>query len=260
VVPWFDRKDTRLPLRRSRRYGTGTSKKCSLGIFMFAGRKFAAFLFDMDGTVLNSIAAAERVWSDWARRHGLDVAAFLPTMHGMRAIETVRRLALPGVDPQREADEITRAETADVEGIHAIEGAPVFLASLPRQRWAIVTSSPRALALRRIEAAGIPLPDTIVTSEDVLHGKPAPDCFLLAAVRLGVDARDCLVFEDAVPGILAAEAAGAELAVITATHQHKMETPHATIADYTGLRVMADARGIGLERVQGIATGQIAAR
>ncbi len=215
---------------------------------MFAGRKFAAFLFDMDGTILNSTEAAERVWGDWARRHGLDVAAFLPTMHGKRAIETVRKLGLPGVDPQREADAITLAETADVAGIHAIEGAPVFLASLPRQRWAIVTSSPLALAMRRIEAAGIPLPDTIISAEDVSHGKPAPDCFLLAAKRLGVDARDCLVFEDAVPGILAAEAAGAELAVVTATHRHGMQTPHASISDYTGLRALADAQGIRLER------------
>ncbi|TKB82735.1 MAG: HAD family hydrolase, partial [Mesorhizobium sp.] len=70
---------------------------------MFAGRKFAAFLFDMDGTILNSIAAAERVWAAWAHRQGLDVAAFLPTIHGVRAIETIGRLALPGVDPAREA-------------------------------------------------------------------------------------------------------------------------------------------------------------
>src|SRR6201991_4767014 len=130
---------------------------------MFADRRFSALLFDMDGTVLDSTAAAERVWGAWARRHGLDVAAFLPTMHGRRAIETVRRLALPGVDPEREADEITKAEIADVEGIHAIAGAAAFLTSLPPRRWAIVTSSPRALALRRIEAAGIPLPATLVT-------------------------------------------------------------------------------------------------
>jgi sugar-phosphatase len=210
---------------------------------MFAGRSFAAFLFDMDGTLLNSTAATERVWSAWASRHGLDVAAFLPTMHGFRAIETVRRLALPGIDPQREADEISQAEIADVEGIHAIAGAAAFLASLPPRRWAIVTSSPRALALRRIEAAGIPHPATIVTGEDVSHGKPAPDCFLLAAERLGADARDCLVFEDATPGIQAAEAAGAAVVVVTATHQHRMETPHATIFDYGGLPAITDAQG-----------------
>ena len=66
-------------------------------------RAFAAFLFDMDGTILSSIAAAERVWARWAARRGLDVAAFLPTIHGMRSVETVRRLNLPGVDPVAEA-------------------------------------------------------------------------------------------------------------------------------------------------------------
>jgi sugar-phosphatase len=221
---------------------------------MFSGKKFAAFLFDMDGTLLNSTAAAERVWSAWAARHGLDVAAFLPTMHGRRAIETVRRLALPGVDPQREADQITRDEIADVAGIEALPGAAAFLHALPTKRWAIVTSSPRVLALRRIEAAGIPVPATLVTAEDVAHGKPAPDCFRLGAERLGVDPSDCLVFEDATPGIQAGEAAGATVLVVTATHQHPMATPHATIFDYDSLRVATDAQGrIGLECMQAAA-------
>ena len=221
---------------------------------MFAGKKFAAFLFDMDGTLLNSTAAAERVWSNWAIGHGLDVAAFLPTMHGRRAIETVRRLALPGVDPQHEANEITRAEIADVEGVNAIAGAAAFLNALPPDRWAIVTSSPLELALVRIEAAGIPRPATMVTAEDVVHGKPAPDCFLLAAERLGFDAHDCVVFEDATPGIQAGEAAGATVVVITATHQHRMDTPHASIFDYSGLTAVTDAQGrLGLERIQGAA-------
>ena len=221
---------------------------------MFAGKKFAAFLFDMDGTLLNSTAAAERVWSNWAMGHGLDVAAFLPTMHGRRAIETVRRLALPGVDPQHEANEITRAEIADVEGINAIAGAAAFLSALPPDRWAIVTSSPRALALVRIAAAGIPRPATMVTAEDVVHGKPAPDCFLLAAERLGFDAHDCVVFEDATPGIQAGEAAGATVVVITATHQHKMETPHETIFDYSNLTAVTDAQGrLGLEQIRSAA-------
>jgi hypothetical protein len=55
-------------------------------------RTFGAMLFDMDGTIINSIAAAERVWTAWAERHGLDVAAFLPTIHGVRAIETITAL------------------------------------------------------------------------------------------------------------------------------------------------------------------------
>ncbi|RWO50987.1 HAD-IA family hydrolase [Mesorhizobium sp.] len=218
---------------------------------MFAGRKFAALLFDMDGTVVNSIAAAERVWADWARRQDLDVAAFLPTIHGVRAIETIARLALPGVDPMREADALLQAEVADIGGILPIAGAAAFLASLPPERWAIVTSAPRELALLRIAAAGIPLPATLVAAEDVSRGKPAPDCFRLAAERLGVDARDCLVFEDAPAGIAAAEAVGATVVVISATHQHPLQTPHAAIAGYEGIGVTVDDRGwivLGAER------------
>ena len=206
-------------------------------------RAFAAFLFDMDGTILSSIAAAERVWARWARRHGLDVAAFLPTIHGMRSVETVRRLGLPGVDAQAEAAAITREEMDDVEGIEAIAGVEAFLAALPADRWAVVTSAPRALALRRIAAAGLPAPPLLIAAEDVTQGKPAPDCFVLAATRLGVAASDCLVFEDAPAGIAAAEAAGASVIVITTTHAHPLATRHAQERDYARLGVRADADG-----------------
>lgn len=225
---------------------------------MFAGRKFAAFLFDMDGTVLNSIASAERVWAAWARRQGLDVASFLPTIHGVRAIETIGRLALPGVDPAHEADVLLQAEAADVEGIVPIAGAVAFLAALPPERWAIVTSAPRELAVLRMKTAGIPLPAVLVAAEDVARGKPAPDCFRLAAGRLGVEAGDCLVFEDAPAGIAAAEAAGAAVMVISATHRHPSPTPHASIASYDGIGITIDERGwfvIERERATEIASG-----
>ncbi len=119
---------------------------------------YRAFLFDMDGTLLNSIAAAERIWTRWAVRHGVDVATFLPTIHGVRAIDTIARQHLPGVDAQAEAEQITREEIEDVEGVVQVPGAQAFLNSLPPECWAIVTSAPMALALRRMEAAGIPRP------------------------------------------------------------------------------------------------------
>ena len=206
-------------------------------------RAFAAFLFDMDGTILSSIAAAERVWARWAQRHGLDVAAFLPTIHGMRSVETVRRLGLPGVDPEAESAAITREEMDDVDGIEPIAGIGAILAALPASRWAVVTSAPRELALRRIAAAGLPTPPLLIAAEDVAHGKPAPDCFVLAATRLGVAARDCLVFEDAPAGIAAAEAAGASVLVITATHAHPFATRHASVRDYAALAARVDAGG-----------------
>ncbi|RBH55919.1 MULTISPECIES: HAD family hydrolase [Pseudomonas] len=215
---------------------------------MVEGQRFAAFLFDMDGTLLNSIASAERVWARWAARHGLDVEAFLQTIHGVRSIETVRRQNLPGIDPEREAAVITQAEIDDVEGVIAIEGAKAFLASLPPERWAIVTSAPRALAERRMAAAGLDFPSLVITAEDIAHGKPAPDCYLLAARRLGVRPQDCLVFEDAPAGITAGEAAEARVVVISATHAHPMETPHRVLADYQ--QVAVDINDLGLALVQ----------
>ena len=211
---------------------------------------YRAFLFDMDGTVLNSIAAAERIWTTWARRHGLDIAAFLPTIHGARAIDTINRQGLTGIDAQAEAAWVTQAEIEDVQGIVEVSGAARFLQSLPARQWAIVTSAPRALALRRLAAAGIPAPAVMITAEDVSVGKPDPAGYRLAAERLGVKIDDCLIFEDATVGIQAAEASGADLLVITSTHPHPIETPHATLKDYERVSVAVAADGsIGLQKV-----------
>jgi mannitol-1-/sugar-/sorbitol-6-phosphatase len=207
-------------------------------------RHFPALLFDMDGTIISSIASAERTWSRWAAAHGLDAASFLPTIHGVRSVETIRRLNLPGIDPEAEAAAITRAEMEDVGDVVEIPGARDFLSALPPERWAIVTSAPRALAARRLAAAGMPLPTLMVSAEDVAHGKPAPDCFQMAADRLGVAASDCLVFEDAPAGIRAAEAAGATVLVVTATHREPERAGHPAITDYRGLAVEVAAEGI----------------
>jgi len=201
----------------------------------FDGRTFAAILFDMDGTLLSSIEAAERVWTRWAARFGIDARTFLDDIHGRRAVDSVRRLNIPGVDPEAEANAITLAEIEDVEGVRAISGAREFVAKLPKDRWAIVTSAPRALAVRRLAAAGLTAPSVFITAEDIPRGKPDPACYRLAARQLGWAAEDCVVFEDAAAGIRAGEAAGAAVVVITATHQHPIDTRHPTRVDFNDL-------------------------
>ena len=169
-------------------------------------RKFAAFLFDMDGTLIDSSGATLRCWGAWADRHGLDPETFLPTIHGVRGVDTISRLGIPGLDPVAEAAGILVAEMEDLDGIVAISGVVEFLNSLPSDNWAIVTSAPAELARRRLAAAGVVVPDVMVTGEDVAVGKPHPQCFLLGAERLGVNIEDCIVFEDAHAGIKVARA------------------------------------------------------
>ncbi|ASS58966.1 HAD family hydrolase [Rhizobium leguminosarum bv. viciae] len=206
--------------------------------------KFSAFLFDLDGTLLTSIAAAERVWGAWAQRQGLDPITFLPTMHGQRAIDTIRRLKLPGLDPEIEAARITKAEIEDVQGVVAIAGAAEFLAALPVDRWAIVTSASKKLAQSRLEAAGLVKPHVIVTGDDVAVGKPDPQCFLLGAKRLGFRAANCLVFEDVEAGVKAGRAAGADVIVVTAAG-HDLDLPNTqTIDDYTNIVPVVSAEGL----------------
>lgn len=216
----------------------------------FKPRSYGALLFDMDGTLLDSSVAVTRIWGRWCTRYGFDPAAFIPTIHGVRAIDVITRLALPNLDPLAEAARIEGEEMEDVEGIKPIAGAIALLSNLPRDRWAIVTSAPIELARRRMRAAGIPLPDIIVSGEDVVAGKPDPACYLLGARLVGTDAPNCLVFEDATAGIQAAEAAGADVAVVTATHHKPLDTRHRTIEDYGALVAETDGDGALTLRTQ----------
>jgi mannitol-1-/sugar-/sorbitol-6-phosphatase len=209
---------------------------------------FLGFLFDMDGTIVNSKASADRVWSRWAEEHGLDVADFLPKMHGSRSVDTIRRLNLPGIDPEREAALIEAAEGKDVGDVVEIPGARDFLMDLPPERWALVTSSSRELVLRRLEAAGLPRPRFLVTADEVKTGKPSPEGYLLGAKKLGVRAEDCLVFEDTSPGISAGEASGAKVLVINAVHQPPIATHHESVDNFRTVGTTAEGRNLVLRK------------
>jgi sugar-phosphatase len=177
----------------------------------------SAILFDLDGVLVNSIASVERQWRKFAARHGLDPELVVRTAHGHRAEESVRIL-MPHIDSVAEAKIIERDEIADTEGLAATEGAAELLAKLPRERWAVVTSGTRALATRRLQAAGLPQPVRMIAADEVRNGKPDPEPYLKGAEALGFAPHECLVFEDASTGILSAKRAGTRVVGLPGTY------------------------------------------
>ena len=178
----------------------------------------SALLFDLDGVLIDSTPAVARVWHGWAVEHGLDPETVVRMAHGRPSRTTIREL-LPGadIDIDREDREVERREMADLDGVVLLPGARELLNILPPERWTIATSCTRPLAEVRLRAAGLPIPNTMITSSDVKIGKPDPEPYLKAAAKLGFAASDCIVVEDAPAGIRAGKAAGARVIAFLTT-------------------------------------------
>lgn len=203
----------------------------------------SAFLFDLDGVLLDSRAVVERVCRAWAARLAIDPETLLRVAHGRRTRDTVRIVA-PHADAEREVEWIDNAELLDTAGLVETPGIRRFLAQLPARRWGVVTSCGHDLARLRLSAVGLPIPEVVVTSEDVSNGKPAPDGYRLGAQRLGFAANACIVFEDAPPGIAAGLASGARVVALRTTHPDAdFAGAEAVIPDFTRVRVRADHDG-----------------
>ena len=180
-------------------------------------RTVSAVLFDLDGVLVESREATERVWLEWAARYGIGDQELRSAMHGVRSVEVVRALR-PELDAVAESDAIERRQAEDLRGLRAIPGAAEALRALRGERVAVVTSATRGLAEARLGAVGISLPAVVVYAGDVSRGKPDPEGYLAAAERLGVDPADAVVVEDSPPGIQAGRAAGAATVAVTSTH------------------------------------------
>lgn len=176
----------------------------------------SAMLFDLDGVLIDSTPAVERVWTKWAIEHGFDPVEAVRRAHGRPSITTVREY-LPNADHAAENRIIERREIEDLEGVVPLPGAAELLAALPPERWAIVTSCTRPLAEVRLRAAGLPRPLHFVTSSDVKNGKPAPEPYLTGAKKLGFAPEDCVVVEDAPAGIKSGKSAGARVIAFRTT-------------------------------------------
>jgi mannitol-1-/sugar-/sorbitol-6-phosphatase len=173
-------------------------------------------LFDLDGVLIDSTPAVARVWSSWALDHGFEPEEIVRRAHGRPSIATIRDL-LPDANHEAENRKVEQGEIDDVDGLVPLPGARELLNSLPDDRWAIVTSCSRPLAEVRLKAAGLPVPRRLLTSNDVINGKPAPEPYLKGAALLGFPSAKCLVFEDAPAGIRAGKAAGSRVVAFRTT-------------------------------------------
>ena len=149
--------------------------------------------------------------------------------------------AVPHLALDEEVAWLDTTELEDVDGLKVVPGADQLLSVLPPGRWAIVTSCTRALAKLRLESVGLPVPSVLVVSEEVRHGKPAPDGYQLAAARLGYNPEECLVVEDAPAGVMAGRSAGARVLALTTTHAAgDLIGAEAMIPDFGHIEVRAE--------------------
>jgi mannitol-1-/sugar-/sorbitol-6-phosphatase len=165
--------------------------------------------------LVESAPVVEASWSRWAGERGVDFGALRPVLHGRPGRELVAEFA-PHLDSDAEVATITAYEMAEEHALRAIPGARETIEAAPR--WAIATSGGRELALGRLRAVGHPIPDVLISADDITRGKPDPEPYLRAAEALGVPPEQCLVIEDAPAGIAAGKAAGMRVVALTSSH------------------------------------------
>ena len=187
-------------------------------------RPFSAYLFDLDGTLADSMPLHLRSWQQATREAGGDFPVELFWAWGgiplTRTVEMLNERFGWKLNP---VAVVHRKEQLFLDLIDDLKPVPAVLAHAEAQYGriplAIVSGSPRLTITRSLEVLGLAyLFQTIVSMEDYTHGKPDPEPFLVAAQRLGVEPGDCLVFEDAEAGFRSAEAAGMALVKVPVPH------------------------------------------
>lgn len=203
----------------------------------------SAILFDLDGVLCDSTQSVDREWREWAARKGVDGDAVMAVAHGVRTIEVIRRVA-PHLNAEAEAAAIENHEAHDQRGVTVMPGAVELVNSIPADRWGVVTSGSRLLARNRLRHCGLPIPEVLVTSDDVVNGKPDPEPYVKGAAGLKFAPAECLVIEDAPAGIQSAHAAGMKVIGIASTYSaSQLNAADAVINVFQDLSVkLADGR------------------
>ncbi len=182
---------------------------------------FAGYIFDLDGTLVDTMPLHYRAWDRAMRKVGLTAPLDEELFYALGGVPTKRVAELISAHYGLKVDVDAVFHDKEALFLELQKDAKLIepvveiarLMSLTRPV-SVASGGPRDIVRRMLELSGLAELfnangwQRVVTPEDVEHGKPAPDMFLLAAKRMGVPAGQCLVFEDAEPGMRAAEAAG----------------------------------------------------
>ncbi|AKG72233.1 sugar phosphatase [Serratia fonticola] len=212
------------------------------------------FLFDLDGTLVDSLPVVERAWTQWAERHGISPQQVLDFIHGKQAITSLRHFMPNATEAelQHEFTLLEQVEAEDTDGVHALPGALALLERINALGipWAIVTSGSVPVANARRLAGGVPLPEVFITSERVKQGKPQPDAYLLGAQGLGLAPQDCVVVEDAPAGILSGLAAGCQVIAVNApADSPKLDQVDLILSSLEQLKIAKSEQGVVIELI-----------
>jgi sugar-phosphatase len=210
----------------------------------------AAILFDLDGTLVNSTRMVDETWREIADELGVPFERFAGQYHGVPAETTLRAVVpeLSARDLTVLAQKLVRRQALGDYTIVAAPGALSLLEAVPDHLWAIVTSAGLRLAEASLTKAGLPMPDVLVTRDDVVHGKPHPEPFLLAAQRLRLAPARCLAVEDSPAGLASARSAGARTLGVGLTHEaHELAGADWVVDDLRRISVRPDGEGLSVE-------------
>jgi sugar-phosphatase len=202
----------------------------------------SAILFDLDGVLLDSTRVVAAQYKRWALDNGLDPTVVMHAAHGVRTIEVIQRVA-PHLDAEAETRKIEQREAAADEVVR-MPGAVELVNSIPKGRWCVVTSGTRFLATTRMRRFGVPIPEILVTADDVTRGKPDPEPYLKGAELLKVNPAECVVVEDAPAGIRAGHAAGMKVISLPSTYPvQELHEADAIVSGLSKIKVSLDGAG-----------------
>ncbi|CZT50288.1 probable glycerol-3-phosphate phosphatase (glycerol-1-phosphatase) [Rhynchosporium secalis] len=225
----------------------------------FGGSPTRAFfkgglLFDMDGTIIDSTSAVEKLWHIIGKEIGVDPAVILETSHGRRSIDTLGVLC-PERANWKYIKEMEGSIPKNYGGDAAeIPGARALLDQIKKDNvpWAIVTSGTTPLVSGWLDVLKLPTPENLVVAEDVKNGKPDPACYLMGMEKLdATDPSQVLVLEDSPAGIRAGKAAGCKVLGLVTSHtieQVVAAGPDWVVKDLSSVKVVGfGERGVELE-------------